>query len=64
MGLFQATISGGEGGGVSESMDGWGCAILALEVKPKNLIFTKNPAQKFILQDFTLAISARKTMPH
>ena len=27
------------GGGVSESMDGWGCAILALEVVPKNLIF-------------------------
>ena len=26
--------------GVSESMDGWGCAILALEVVPKNLIFT------------------------
>ena len=32
---------GGEGGGgVSESMDGWGRAILALEVVPKNLIFT------------------------
>ena len=27
------------GGGVSESMDGQGCAILALEVVPKNLIF-------------------------
>ena len=27
------------GGGVSESMDRWGCAILALEVVPKNLIF-------------------------
>ena len=27
------------GGGVSELMDGWGCAILALEVVPKNLIF-------------------------
>ena len=27
-------------GGVSESMDGWGCAILALELVPKNLIFT------------------------
>ena len=37
--LFRATISEG-GGGVSESMDGWGCAILALEVIPKNLIFT------------------------
>ena len=31
---------GGGGGGVSESMDGRGCAILALEVVPKNLIFT------------------------
>ena len=28
------------GGGVSESMDGRGCAILALELVPKNLIFT------------------------
>ena len=27
------------GGGVSESMDGQGCAILALEVVPKKLIF-------------------------
>ena len=27
------------GGGVSESMEGWGCAILALELVPKNLIF-------------------------
>ena len=33
-----SNFSGG-GGGVSESMDGWGCAILALEVVPKNLIF-------------------------
>ena len=31
--------SWGGGGGLSESMDGWGCAILALEVVPKNLIF-------------------------
>ena len=31
--------SRGVGRGVSESMDGWGCAILALEVVPKNLIF-------------------------
>ena len=34
-------------GGVSESMDGQGCAILALEVVPKNLILHKNPTQKF-----------------
>ena len=27
------------GGGGGESMDRWGCAILALEVVPKNLIF-------------------------
>ena len=36
--LFRATISGG--GEVSESMDGLGCAILALVVIPKNLIST------------------------
>ena len=30
----------GGGGGVSESMDGRGCAILALELVPKNLIFS------------------------
>ena len=35
--LFRATISGG-GGGISESTDGWGCAILALEVIPKNIL--------------------------
>ena len=29
-----------EGGGVSESTDRRGCATLALEVVPKNLIFT------------------------
>ena len=45
-------------------MDGGGCAILVLEVAPKNLISHKNPTQKFILQDFMLSISARKTMPH
>ena len=33
--LFRATISGG---GVSESTDGWGCAILALEVIPKKVL--------------------------
>ena len=44
--------------GVSESMDGRGCAILALE------LVHKNPTQKFILQDFMLAVSVRKTMPH
>ena len=29
----------GGGGGVNELMDGWVCAILALEVVTKNLIF-------------------------
>ena len=42
-------------------MDGQGCAILALELVPKNLIFAKSPTQKFILQDFILAISEKKT---
>ena len=36
--IFIFTLGGG--GGVSVSMDGWGCAILALELVPKNLIFT------------------------
>ena len=31
--------SGGGGGGGSESMDEQGCAILALNSVPKNLIF-------------------------
>ena len=34
-----ATIAHRPGGGGSESMDRRGCAILALEVVPKNLIF-------------------------
>ena len=33
-------LGGGGGGGGSELMGGLGCAILALEVVPKNLIFT------------------------
>ena len=37
--LFTCEILGGGGGGGSESMDGWGCAILALELVPKNMIF-------------------------
>ena len=32
-------LGGGGGRGVSESMDRWECAILALKVVPKNLIF-------------------------
>ena len=48
------------GGGLSESMDGRGCAILALELVPKNLIFAKNPTQKFILQDFKLTFQRGK----
>ena len=62
--MVQLVVYTRGGGGVSESMDRRGCAILAPEVVPKNLIFAKNPAQKFILQEFMLAISARKTMHH
>ena len=47
--------------GVNESMDGWRYAILVLELVIKNLIFHKNPIQKFISQDFMLSISTRKT---
>ena len=32
---IQIVRGGGGGGGVSELMDGWGCAILAFEVVPK-----------------------------
>ena len=35
------------GGGGDESMDGRGCAILALELVPKNLIFTSLPKVYF-----------------
>ena len=35
-----STVEVALGGGVSESMDGRGCAILALELEPQNLIFT------------------------
>ena len=38
-GFISSYSLGGGGGGVSESMDGRVCAILALEVIPKNLIF-------------------------
>ena len=37
--LHSYQFSGGGGGGVSELMDGQRCAILALELVPKNLIF-------------------------
>ena len=43
-------------------MDRQGCAYFALDLVPQNLIFTyMTPYQKFILQNFMLAISARKT---
>ena len=32
-------LGGGGGGGVSESLDGWVYAALALELVPKNLVF-------------------------
>ena len=38
-GLNEAVLRASGGGGGSESMDGWECAILALELVPKNLIF-------------------------
>ena len=38
--LLAEKLGGGGGEGVSESMDGWMCAILALEFVPKNVIFT------------------------
>ena len=37
--IITGLLLGGGGGGVSESTDGGRCAILALEVVPKNLIF-------------------------
>ena len=37
--MISGSVLGG-GGGVSESKDRQGCATLALEVAPKNLIFT------------------------
>ena len=37
--LLNLHLGGRGGGGGSESMDRQGCAILALEVVPKNLIF-------------------------
>ena len=40
------------GGGVNESTDRWGCAILALEVVPKNLIFTLKTHPKIYFTRF------------
>ena len=40
------------GGGGSESMDGQGCAILALELVPKNLIFTQKSYPKIYFVRF------------
>ena len=37
---------------VSESMDGWGCAILALELVPKNLIFAGKSYPKIYFTRF------------
>ena len=57
---------GGRGGGgvVNESTDRWGVPFWLLKWYPKILFSHKNLTQKFILQDFMLAISARKTMHH
>ena len=43
---------GGGGGEVSELTDRQGCAILALEVVPKNLIFTEKPYPKIYFTRF------------
>ena len=40
------------GGGVSESMDGRGCAILALELVPKNLILAEKSYPKIYFTRF------------
>ena len=52
------------GGGVSESTDRQGCPISLSKWYPKVYFLHKNPSQKFILQDFMLAILARRTMHH
>ena len=44
--------SSGGGGGVSETMDGRGGAILALVVVPKNLIFAKKSYPKIYFTRF------------
>ena len=48
--ILESVMLGGEG--VSESMDGQGCAILALEVVPKNLIFGQKSYPKIYFTRF------------
>ena len=58
-------LGGGGGGGkeVNRRTDG-GVPFWLLKWYPKIQFSHENPTQKFILQDFMLTISARKTMPH
>ena len=49
---FIHCLGGRGGGGVSELVDGWGCAILALEVVPKNLIFALKSYPKIYFTRF------------
>ena len=42
----------GWGSGVTESIDGWECAILALELVPQNLIFAEKSYPKIYFTRF------------
>ena len=57
------TVGGGGGGG-SESMDGRGFAILALELVPKNLIFAQKSCPKIYFIRFYACCFGKETMPH
>ena len=46
--------------GVSESMDGWGCAILALELVPQNLIFAEKSYPKIYFTRFYACYFSKK----
>ena len=54
----------GGGGGVSESTDRRGCAILALEVVPKNLIFAQKSYPKICFARFHACYFSKETMRH
>ena len=49
---LQGPLGGGVGGRVSESTNRQGCAILAFEVVPKNLIFTYKSYPKIYFTKF------------
>ena len=50
--IITISSSGGGGRGVSESMDEWRCAILALELVHKNLIFAEKSYPKIYFTRF------------